>query len=126
LEKLSNPLQNSLRYIIIDNFSSAWVPISDFMEYDLWLSEISKIFKLLNNKFYIGVLVFPRKHSNFIRNSFYLGNFFRENRKKRVFWFQKKTDFASSLAILSKYFAFSGEIKDYEPRKKSNDYNYEI
>ena len=57
LEKMTNPLQNPLRYIIIDSFSLTSYPIIDFTEYDIWISAFSRIFKILNNKYYIGILV---------------------------------------------------------------------
>lgn len=57
LENMRNLNENSLRFIMIDNFSFTLFPINDYMKYDVWIAELIKLFKILNNKFYIGVLV---------------------------------------------------------------------
>lgn len=64
LEQLTNPLQNSLRYIIIDSFSTVCYPIADITEFDFWISEIVKIFKILISKYFIGILVIRNNNNN--------------------------------------------------------------
>ena len=54
LEKMANPLENTLRYVIIDSFSLAFINRAGF---DFWVAELTKLIRILNTRYYIGVLV---------------------------------------------------------------------